>query len=217
MKLNGLIGIVAACVMGVTITAHAQLAKIAPPLLSTTDLKNSPVTATGASSSRTLAAISASELNDAVLSAAALPANKVGVALGAASLDANGLVPSAQIPFGTTSGTVADGSILSSLYGPQVATITPPSAGSAPVGATVLQTSWVYLATCSSTQPVQLPPGAPTGAVLVIHLFIRDGGTNCLVYPPSGGTLDGGVNLPTTFTDKTDQVLVSFSPLIWTK
>ncbi len=49
------------------------------------------------------------------MAAAAISSAKIGVASGVAALDSNTLVPSAQIPFGTTTGTVADGGLVTSL------------------------------------------------------------------------------------------------------
>ncbi len=112
MNLYRLLGTVGLCFSLLDAQAHAQLAKSSPIIISSTDLKNSPVTANGGTVARTLGALSASELSDATLSAAAIPGSKLGVASGVASLNSSGLVPSAQIPFGTVSGTVADGGVL---------------------------------------------------------------------------------------------------------
>ncbi len=61
---------------------------------------------------------------------AALPSSKLGVAAGAAQLDANKLVPYTQLPFGTTTNTVADGGILATASSKAASALQPAAIGS---------------------------------------------------------------------------------------
>ena len=61
---------------------------------------------------------------------AALPATKLGAASGAAQLDANKLVPYTQLPFGTTTNTVADGGILATASSRAASALQPSAIGS---------------------------------------------------------------------------------------
>ncbi len=157
MKLYRLLGTVGLCFSLLDSQAHAQLQKSSAPVLASTDLKNNVVTATGAATSRTLGALSASELNDATVSAAAIPGSKMGVASGVATLNANSLIPSVQIPFGTGTGTVADGGVL---------TTTQTTANAAIPSTKIGAASGVASLNSSAVIPsIQIPFGTASGTV----------------------------------------------------
>ncbi len=78
-------------------TAHAEVQRFPTPVIGTT---------TGTAGDGGILSTTTTTANNA------LPTAKLGAASGAASLDSNSLVPTAQIPFGTTTGKVADGGTL---------------------------------------------------------------------------------------------------------
>ena len=61
---------------------------------------------------------------------AAVPSAMLGAAAGVATLDANKLLPSAQVPFGTTAGSVADGGALATTSAKAASALQPANIGS---------------------------------------------------------------------------------------
>ena len=61
---------------------------------------------------------------------AAVPSTRLGAASGVATLDANKLLPTAQVPFGTVAGTVADGGALATASAKAVSALQPGNIGS---------------------------------------------------------------------------------------
>ncbi len=121
------------------------------------DASQATVVATGASQSRSLAALSASDLIANQLASAAIPSSQINLASGVAPLDSNKLVPSANIPFGTTTGKVADGGTLATVSGVASAAL-PSSKVGAASGAASLDTNGLV-------PFIQVPIGMVTGTV----------------------------------------------------
>ncbi len=88
---------------------------------------------------------------------AAVPGTRLGVANGVATLDANKLVPTSQLPFGTTGGTVADGGVLAATMTTANAALPSSKAGAAS-GVATLDANKLLL-------PAQIPFGTATGTV----------------------------------------------------
>ena len=98
--------------------------------------------------------------------------------------------------------------------------ITLPASGTAPTGATQLVRTVTVVTACSTAAagstaaPLQLPAGAQTGST-AIRVLNRSGGT-CAVYPPGGGTIEGGAaNVPVTIAGGSDTSFVSLSATAW--
>ncbi len=120
-----------------------------------TDISQANITPSGASSSQTAAAIGA-------LAVGAVPSSLVGAASGVASLNSSSLIPSAQIPFGTTTGTVGDGGVLNTVKTTANAALPSASVGAASGAASLDSNKLVPTA--------QIPFGTTSGKV-------ADGGT----------------------------------------
>ena len=107
-------------------------------------------TPTGSSSGTTGAALAA-------LAAGAVPSSMIGAASGVAALNGAKMLPTSQIPFGTTAGTVADGGMLSTVAATANAAI-PSSMIGAASGVASLNGSKLLTA-------AQVPFGTTTGTV----------------------------------------------------
>ncbi len=97
-------------------------------------------------------------------------------------------------------------------------TITVPTAGSAPSGATQVTTAFVEVTTCSATQPVQLPAGAAAGSYyeVTVAYYPTSGSAPCTIYGPSGATMSGAsANTPVTLSYNLSTTFRSTSPTAW--